>query len=110
MRLPNAENADLGTKLDEYVLNPLHHEGMHKARVFESALGITRSNAEVLRRALLDAAARSDRVEWRGDNGFGDVFVLRFPVTTVVGTATVLSAWIVRPEKGFPRLITCYIV
>jgi hypothetical protein len=52
MQLPNGERADLGTKLEEYVLNPLHREGKHKARMFESVLGITLANAQVLRSAL----------------------------------------------------------
>ena len=40
-------------KLEDYTLNPLHAEGRHKARVFGSVLGITASNAHVLRQALL---------------------------------------------------------
>ena len=110
MKLPNGERADIGTKLEDYVLNPLHPLGKHKAALFETALGITLSNAHVLREALMEAAAKSDAAESRGDNGFGQVFVLRFPVTTTSGNATVLSAWIVRREEDFPRLITCYIV
>jgi hypothetical protein len=73
VKLPNGLRADIGTKLEEYVLNPRHREGKHKARVFESVLGITVANADVLRRALLQHAADSDEAEWRGDNGFGDV-------------------------------------
>lgn len=110
MRLPNGERADLGTKLEAYVLNVGHPEGRHKARRFESTLGITAGNAEVLRQALLGAAARSDAAEMRGDNGFGDVFVLRFALTTQLGTATVLSVWVVLHAEDFPRLTTCYIV
>ena len=110
MKLPNGERADLGAKLEEYVLNPLHREGKHKAHVFESALGVNLTNTHTLRRALLDAAASSDRVEARGDNGFGVVYVLRFPITTLTGAATVLSAWIIRHGEHFPRLTTCYIV
>lgn len=53
MMLPNGKRADLGSKLEEYTLNPSHFEGRHKARVFESALGITLSNADLLRRVLL---------------------------------------------------------
>lgn len=70
MKLPNGERADLGIKLEDYVLNPLHREGQHKAHVFASVLGITSANAQALRNALLDAAASSDSVEPRGDNGF----------------------------------------
>ena len=109
MKLPSGQRANLGTKVEEYVLNPLHREGKHKARVFESVLGITLANADVLREALLDNAAHSDQVEWRGDNGFGAVYVLRFPLSTPKATATVLTVWIVRHGEGFPRLATCYI-
>jgi len=31
MKLPNGDHADLGTKIEDYVLNPRHWEGHHKA-------------------------------------------------------------------------------
>jgi hypothetical protein len=110
MKLPNGDCADLGNKLEDYSLNSLHREGRHKARVFASVLGITLANAEELRRALLAAATESDDVEPRGDNGFGEIFVIRFPMTTEVGSAVVLTAWIIRHGEDFPRLTTCYIL
>ncbi|MBI3798310.1 MAG: hypothetical protein HY268_15270 [Deltaproteobacteria bacterium] len=110
MKLPNGGRADLGTKLEDYTLNPLHRDGRNKARVFESVLGITLANADILRSALPDAATDSDQVEPRGDNGFGEVYVLRFPLTTTKSAAIVLSAWVVRHGEDFPRLTTCYIV
>jgi hypothetical protein len=109
MGLPNGHRADLGTKLEDYVLNPAHGEGRHKARVFESALGITLANAHLLRQALLDAAAHSDAVIAKGDNGFGEVYVVRFAMRAPRGGATVLSAWIVRHGEDFPRLTSCYV-
>ena len=60
MQLPNGDRADLGTKLEDYVLNPRHREGRHKARLFESALGITLADASVLRRAILSAAENAE--------------------------------------------------
>ena len=110
MKLPNGHRADLGTKIEDYSLNPSHREGQHKARVFASALGLTLDHAELLRRAVLEAAATSDAAESRGDNGYGEVFVLRFPLRTAAGSATVLTAWIVRHTEDFPRLTTCYIL
>lgn len=110
MKLPNGVRARLGDKLEEYSLNPLHREGRHKARVFASALGIALPNSTVLREAVLIAAAQSDSVEPRGDNGFGEVFVLRFPLETEQGAAMVLTAWIIRHSEDFPRLTTCYIL
>ncbi|MBI4604030.1 MAG: hypothetical protein HY721_18900 [Planctomycetes bacterium] len=110
MKLPNGDRADLGTKLEDYTLDPLHRSGRHKARVFESALGITLRNSQVLREALLRAAANSDAAIAKGDNGHGQVYVLRFPLATDKGTAAVLSCWIIRRGEDFPRLITCYIL
>ena len=89
------------------MLNPRHWEGRHKARVFGSVLGITLANREVLRQAILSAAETSDEAEPLGDNGHGEVYVLRFPLETRRGRATV---WIIRDGEDFPRLITCYIL
>jgi hypothetical protein len=108
LKLPNGERAQIDTKLEDYVLNPGHREGRHKARVFESVLGITLANSETLRQAILSAAAGSDEVEARGDNGHGEIFVLRFPLETERGPAMILSVWIVRYGEDFPRLVTCY--
>ena len=44
-------------------------------------------------------AAESDGVESRGDNGYGEVFLLRFPMRMETGSATVLTAWIVRQGR-----------
>jgi len=60
MKIPNGDRAELGTKVEDYSVNPLHRQGQHKARVFESVLGITLANANVLRTALLHAAANSE--------------------------------------------------
>ena len=59
MKMPNGERADLGLKLEAYVLNPQHRDGRHKARVFESAFGITLADPSPLRQAILAATSRS---------------------------------------------------
>jgi hypothetical protein len=110
VKLPNGDRADLGTKLEDYVLNPLHREGKHKARVFESALGITLANADILRQKLLVVAANSKNATAKGDNGFGTIYELRSQIITEKGMATVLSAWIVLHGENFPRLTTCFII
>ena len=110
MKLPNGHHCDLGSKLEDYCLNPLHREGRHKARVFEAVLGIEQANAEVLRLAIRSAAASSDEAEACGDNGFGDVFSLRFVMTSTRGSAMVMTGWIVLHNEDFPRLTTCYIL
>jgi hypothetical protein len=108
MRLPNGDRADLGTKLEDYVLNPRHREGRHKARVFESSLGITLANGDVLRQAILSAAGNSDDAEALGNNG--EIYILRVRLETQKGSATVMTVWIIRDAEDFPRLITCYIL
>jgi hypothetical protein len=91
MQLPNGDRADLGDKLEDYCLNPAHRQGQHKARVFESVLGITMANAEGLRAALLDAAANSRAATFKGANGPGDVYEIRFSFATPDASATVHS-------------------
>ena len=110
MRLPNGDRAELGSKLEDYVLNPAHPDGRHKARVFKAALGITHYNYEALVEALLEAAANSDEVEVVGDNGFGIEYIVRLPVTTHRGSRVVKARWIVRYGEDIPRLTTCYII
>jgi hypothetical protein len=110
MKLPNGDRADLGTKVEDYVLNPQHREGRHKARVFGSVLGITLANRDLLRQAILSAARNSEEAEPLGNNGHGEIYVLRFPLDTQLARATVLTAWIIRDGEDFPRLVTCYIL
>jgi hypothetical protein len=57
MQLPNAERAIIPIeKLLGYCLNLKHPKGKHKARVFQSVLGITRENAECLYELVRQAA------------------------------------------------------
>ena len=110
MRVPNGDRADLGTKLEDYILNMAHHEGRHKARMFASVLGLTSGNSGSLRQALLETAATSDEAESRGDSKYGTLYSIPFSLSTAEGSATVLSVWIIRDGEDFPRLTTCYIV
>jgi hypothetical protein len=110
VKLPNGGRAHIGSTLREYVLDPLHREGRHKARMFASLLGITAKDHERLERAILHAAATSREVESCGDQGHGALYSLRFPMTTPEGRAVVQTVWIVRRGEDFPRLATCFIV
>lgn len=109
MKLPNGKHAYLGDKLEAYSLSFQHREGRHKARVFSSALGITLANADLLRTAVQEAASDSDAALAHGENGFGQIFTLNFPLATAAGKANVLTAWIVLHDEAFPRLTICYI-
>jgi hypothetical protein len=87
-------------KLMDYCLNPSHEEGKHKARVFLSALGLRRGDAAVLRRRLLEAAAR-EPATMVSSTRFGALYTMEFLMTTSVGSATIKSGWIIRYGKIF---------
>ena len=90
MQLPNGHIAIVpNEKLLDYCLDPEHPAGRHKALVFSSSRGITRENPDALRAALLSAAANSDAALGSADS-FGRRYVIDFPMTTPIGTAT---AW-----------------
>ena len=109
MKMPNADRAFVDIdKLTQYCLSPSHPRGRHKARMFESALGITAADADMLRDALL-AAATDDCVPGEVDE-YGRRYVIDFEMSGPHGDATVRSAWIVRDGEDFPRFVSCYVL
>jgi len=109
MSLPNGERAFVDIqKLTEYCLDPEHERGKHKARVFEAVCGLTADYADVLRDALLEAA-RKGEAELIGSDRFGDRFAVEYTVIGPSGSASVRSAWIVRRDEDFPRLVSCFV-
>lgn len=110
MKLPNHEQALIDAqKLIGYSLDPEHDEGRHKAHLFESLLGISSHNAELLLHAVEHAAVTGDAVLGKLDK-YGQRYVIDFDFTGPSGTATIRSAWITRTDEDFPRLVTCYIL
>lgn len=110
MRLPTP---DLGVidmqKLAGYCLNPEHSDGQHKAYVFQSALGIGLEHAEELRDALLQAVKAYEAVLGKS-NQHGQKYIIDFPMTRLEKQAVIRSAWIVRYDEKFPRLVICYVL
>jgi len=96
-------------KLSEYCLNPDSPKGHNKARVFASALGLTRRDADSLRRALLAAVRERDATPTEADE-YGRRYTVDFPLETAAGRRQVRSGWIVRAGEDFPRLTTCYVI
>jgi len=97
--IPHASNAVIDpNKLTGYALNPAHPVGGNKARVFESALGITSANAGSLSQQILSGvrtqAARPGRTDQYGTRYSVDV-----PVVGPTGSGTVTTGWIVRPNS-----------
>ena len=107
MKLPNAERAfvDIG-KLRDYCLSSRHPRGN---RVFAEALGLSEADAELLQKALQEAARTEEATATDADE-YGQRFVLDFDMTTKAGTARIRSAWIVRTSEDFPRLVTFYVL
>jgi hypothetical protein len=98
-------------KLRDYCLNERHPRGRHKARVFRSKLGLSASDAEMLRQALLQAAdKRQDDLRPTETDEFGQRYILDFLMTTAVSTATIRSAWIVLTGQDVLRLTSCYVL
>lgn len=110
MKLPNPDQAVVEMqKLTGYCLNPEHADGRHKAYVFQSALGIGLEQAIELRNALLQAVKNYDAVPSKA-NQHGRKYVIDFPLSRFEKLAVVRSAWIMRYDENFPRLVTCYIL
>ena len=109
-KLPNPARAIIRTeKLEGYCLNPEHQDGQHKARVFKSVLNLGIENVEALRSALLNAV-RTHMAVLTKRNNYGQKYIIDFEMTHSGKTAKIRSAWIVRNDDNFPRLITCYVL
>ncbi len=110
MKLPNPDQAVIDLqKLTGYCLNLEHSEGQHKAYVFQSALGIGLEEVEELRDALLQAVRIYDAIPGKS-NQHGQKYIIDFLMTRYEKQAVIRSAWILRYDENFPRLVTCYIL
>lgn len=109
MKIPNCNKAFVDLKkLKEYCLNESHPVGKHKAKIFQSVLGISLNDAEELKTALLDAAIKCDAIPGEEDR-YGKRYTIDFIFSKFENKATIRSCWIVLNSENFPRLTTCYI-
>lgn len=110
MKLPSGERAVIDAqKVCGYCLDPEHDDGRHKAHIFLTLLGLTRSNADLLLSALADAASNGNAVAGKLDK-YGQRYLIDFAFTGRSGTAMIRSVWIIRHGESIPRLVTCYIL
>lgn len=108
--LPNVENAQVPIeKLRDYSLDANHPVGKHKARVFESALGMTSDDALRLRELILRAILTNRAVE-QGTNTHGTRYSVDFQAFGVKGSIKVRTAWIIDCGETIPRLTSCYVM
>lgn len=108
--LPNVEKATIDPrKLTEYALNPEHVVGGNKARVFESALGYNKSNAEVLLKQVQAKLPQSEAVLGKLDQ-YGQRYTVDMQILGANGqTATVRTGWIIRPGSSVPEMTTIFV-
>ena len=98
-------------KLRDYCLNESHPRGKHKARVFQSRLGLTAADAQWLRQQLLQATEeKQDDLQLGENDEFGQRYVLDVVVNTSTNAASVRTAWIVLTGEEVLRLVTCYVL
>lgn len=108
MIVPNAKRALVDIrKLRDYCLDAAHDEGKHKARLFAAALGITKGDAEALRKALLHAVGTQEAELGLRDE-YGQRYLVDFMLEWRGKRAVVRSGWIIEHGWDAPRLISCY--
>jgi len=109
MKLPNSDKAIVQIeKLRDYSLNPDHSVGKHKARVFESVLGITMSDAEWLKEQALKTASTGEALPG-AESPFGEKYVTDARLYHQDRSAIVRFSWIIELGTDYPRLTSCYV-
>jgi len=111
MKLPYGDRVSLEQviyKLETYSLNFNHSSGKHKARLFQSKLGITKQNSSMLITAICNVAMTSEEVQFAESDEYGDRYIIIFDLETNFGKSSILSAWIIHPRETFPRLTSIY--
>lgn len=110
MSLPNAARAAVDIeKLRDYCLSESHSRGKHKARVFETVLGLTANDVYELRDAILSAVQTEEAAAGERDE-YGQRYIVDFPMKRQGHEAIVRSAWIIRRGEDVPRLTSCYVL
>jgi filamentous hemagglutinin len=95
-------------KLVAYALDPTNPVGRHKARVFDAALGYTRSNCGDLLAQIREGVMAHRPIPGRVDE-FGARFTVDMPVRGPAGQAVVRTGWIYDRGSVVPRLVTLYV-
>jgi hypothetical protein len=78
-------------------------------RVFGSVLGIRREHAELLRKALPEAALSNEAIPGERDE-YGQRYMLDFSMSGPGGRAMIRSTWIFLSNENFARLTSCHVL
>jgi filamentous hemagglutinin len=109
--LPYRERATIELqKLRDYVLNPKHEIGRHKARIFKAFLGIEQRHAESLAAVIKGTLARAAAEKGTHDR-YGERWTTYHEIVGVNANVAIVSVgWILRTENPMnPVFLTCYI-
>jgi filamentous hemagglutinin len=96
-------------KLTDYALNPDNPVGYHKSRVFESVLGFTKDNYELLLHQFEETVLITEAYLKHTD-AHGEHYRVDIEITGVEGQrAVVRTGWLVAPDSDVARLTTLYV-
>lgn len=76
--------------------------------VFKSALNLTQQDADFLKNVILKGLARNDALAGIRDR-YGKRYTVDIKIRNLDLEAMIRTAWIIKTDENFPRLITCYI-
>lgn len=109
VRLIGANQAVIDVrKVRDYAFDSSHARGQNKARVFQSALGINRSNYPDLIVQIQQGIMDQTPVPGKIDR-YGYRFVVEIPVMGPGGSGTICTGWIYRPGSLIPDLVTLFV-
>ncbi|MGH7575199.1 MAG: DUF6883 domain-containing protein [Longimicrobiales bacterium] len=108
MKLPHLDNVRVDReKIVDYLLNPEHSEGGHKA-VFFASFRFRLADWQVLASALLRHAA-DNHVVREVPTAYGTMYVVEGPLYCPDRRRPVVrTVWIVNKGSTAPRLVTAY--
>jgi len=95
-------------KLTDYALNRDHAVGGNKARVFESVLGFTKDNSDLLMKQLQEGVMKNIPTPGKVDQ-YGARFTVDIPVVGPKGSGVVRSGWIYKPGSDTPEMTTIFV-
>jgi len=107
--LPNIERAVIDErKVRDYLLNPEHAVGRHKARVIAAATGFRREDYQLLIDQIRSRLSLHEAVLVREYHGRA-LYHVDIPVTGPRGTAILRTGWIYEVDENAPRFTTAFI-
>jgi hypothetical protein len=95
-------------KISDYCLNPEHPRGKHKARVFQSALGMTSANVDDLISSI-NRRIRDIECEVGEADAYGQRYAVDIELEYNGKKAFVRTSWIIKHGEIRPRLTTCFV-